>query len=806
MHKNFDQRTAPARHGLRVALLAGTTSALALGGTAMAQERQAAAANDGAQVQEIVVTATRRAEVLSRVPMSVAAYNQESLDKRGIRQIDDVMRFTPGVNISRFASTGATLSIRGISSGTGAGTTGIYVDDTPIQIRSLGSQPRDAIPNLFDIERVEVLRGPQGTLFGAGSQGGAVRFLTPRPSLTGLDVYARSELAFTESGAPSAEAGVAIGAPIVEDRLGFRVSAYYRRDGGFIDRGPYLANSVTPADPYLGRGRVQQIQRKNANDFDTYAFRAALTARLGDNITVTPSIYYNRSVAHDISTAWWILSDPGDQKFVTGNNRPETNKDRFYLPALNVEWDLGFATLTSNTSKLVRNDDGVYDYTTYILQNFPENPTPSNPFGIFNKYYGFADHDPYNLSGNNQNNFNQEIRLASNNPDARITWVVGAYYANARQSSYQSAKDDYFAEYFGISAGPMPMVVYDEELVAHDKQRAIFGEITWEVLDGLKVTGGLRYAKTSFDFKGTVAGLVAGPTGFIENEGSQSEKPLTPKLSVQYQWDENNLAYFTAAKGYRIGGSNRAIPPTPACVAALTSIGYDEPPTAYDSDNVWSYEVGSKNTFMGGRARVAAAAYMINWTDIIRNVPSLGVGCAYELIANLGEATSRGFELESTFVVSDNLTVGLAAGYNNIEYDDSIRLLGAPEDLVREGHTLGGSPWTVSTNVSYDFDAMGLPAYLRGDYTFRSVNKGLTPQRDPTFPRAYDPTAVLAPAFHDVRLRAGVRLENGADVSVFVNNLLNRTNVGFGGGRFGPVDEFIAPRPRTMGVTATYRY
>ncbi|WP_395670583.1 TonB-dependent receptor [Phenylobacterium sp.] len=806
MNGILNHRPSTDRRRLKAALLAGSAIAFALGEAAVAQERQAAAANDSAQVQEIVVTATRRAEVLSRVPMSVAAYNQESLDKRGIRQIDDVMRFTPGVNISRFASTGATLSIRGIASSTGAGTTGIYVDDTPIQIRSLGSQPRDAIPNLFDVERVEVLRGPQGTLFGAGAQGGALRFITPRPSLDGVEVYARGELAFTDNGAPSHEAGVAIGAPIVEDQLGFRISAYYRRDGGFIDRGPYLAGSVSPQDPYVGRGQVQQIQRKNANDFDTYAFRAAITARLGDAVTVTPSLYYNRSVAHDISSAWYILSDPGNQKFVTGNNRPETNKDRFYLPALNIEWDLGFATLTSNTSKFIRNDDGVYDYTTYILQNFPENPNPSNPFGVFDKYYALSDHDPHNFSGNNQNNFNQEIRLASNNPDSRLTWVVGAYYANARQSSYQSARDTYFPEYFGISNGPLDMVVYDEELIAHDKQRAIFGEITWEVIDGLKITGGLRYAKSSFDFRGTVAGLVAGPTGFIENEGSQSEKPLTPKFSVQYQLDENNLAYFTAAKGYRIGGSNRAIPESPACVAALASIGYDEAPTAYKSDNVWSYEVGSKNSFMDGRARVAAAAYMIKWTDIIRNVPSLGVGCAYELIANLGEATSKGFELESTLVVTDGLTVGLAAGYNNIEYDETIRLLGAPEDLVREGHTLGGSPWTVSANVSYDFDARGIPAYFRGDYTYRSVNKALTPQRDPTFSRLYDPTVVLGPSFHDVRLRAGVRLDNGADVSVFVNNLLNRTRVGFGGSRLGPLDEFIAPRPRTMGVTATYRY
>src|SRR5579871_3411429 len=160
-------------------------------------------------LQEVVVTATRREESASRVPISITALTQENLDVRGIRDIRDIARFTPGVNVDN-SGTG-NISIRGIASSGGAGTTGIYIDDTPIQIHTLAFNPDDALPKSFDIERVEVLRGPQGTLFGAGSEGGTVRYITTQPSLTKPSVYGRSELSFTQGGSPSYEAGVAAG-------------------------------------------------------------------------------------------------------------------------------------------------------------------------------------------------------------------------------------------------------------------------------------------------------------------------------------------------------------------------------------------------------------------------------------------------------------------------------------------------------------------------------------------------------------------------------------------------------------------
>src|SRR5437016_5507663 len=171
-------------------------------------QAQAQAPETAGPLQEVVVTATRREESLSKVPLSVTALTQQSLDERGVKDFSEVARYTPGVNFDNSGTNN--ISIRGISGSGGAGTTGIYLDDTPIQMRALAFNPDEALPKSFDIERVEVLRGPQGTLFGAGSEGGTVRYITVQPSLTKTSIYGRSEFSSTQYGDPSYEAGAAI--------------------------------------------------------------------------------------------------------------------------------------------------------------------------------------------------------------------------------------------------------------------------------------------------------------------------------------------------------------------------------------------------------------------------------------------------------------------------------------------------------------------------------------------------------------------------------------------------------------------
>src|SRR6266404_2375223 len=262
-------------------------------------------------LEEIVVTATRREERLQDIPVSVMAFSQEKLDSQGLHNIDDLVRLSPGVNFQRNGMSSAgnyndensDINIRGVDSAAGTSTTGIYIDDTPVQSRHLGFGAVNIFPALFDLERVEVLRGPQGTLFGAGAEGGAVRFITPQPSLTINSGYARAEVGATRGGDPSYEAGGAVGGPIVNDLLGFRVSASFRRDGGWVDRVNYAppVNGLAPPT-------YTNTTATAANWQQTVTFRGALKWKLSDTFSLTPSIYYQRLQVNDTAAYWQDLS------------------------------------------------------------------------------------------------------------------------------------------------------------------------------------------------------------------------------------------------------------------------------------------------------------------------------------------------------------------------------------------------------------------------------------------------------------------------------------------------------------------
>src|ERR1700674_3220945 len=250
----------------RVGAICGMVAALCT--TAASAADTSADADASGPLQEITVTATRHEESLSKVPISVTALTQDAMDLRGIKDFQDIVRFTPGVVVDNSGTNN--IAIRGIASTGGAGPTGIYLDDSPIQIRGTAFNPDDALPKTFDIDRVEVLRGPQGTLFGAGSEGGTVRYITTQPSLTTNSFYSREEVSTTQGGAISYEGGIAAGGPLIDNTLGARLSVWYRRDGGYID----LINPVSLA-----------TTEKNANFEETVLYRLAFVYAPSDQWT-----------------------------------------------------------------------------------------------------------------------------------------------------------------------------------------------------------------------------------------------------------------------------------------------------------------------------------------------------------------------------------------------------------------------------------------------------------------------------------------------------------------------------------------
>jgi len=748
-------------------------------------------------VAEIVVTATRREASIDRIPVSISAYSQDSMDQQGIKSIDDVAKFTPGLN---FAPQGdgltSSIAIRGVSSGVGASTTGVYIDDTPIQIRSgTGVVTENAYPQVFDLQRVEVLRGPQGTLFGTGSMGGTIRFITPEPDLDKYSAYSRAEFSSTKSGDPSYEVGAAAGGPLVDGKLGFRASAFYSDLGGYVDRRPF--------DGSQGKD--------NINYERTTALRAALKYAPNDSLTITPSISYQRRRKED-SYFWLNLSDPDSSRLIAGYTQPQPSDDEFTLSAVNLQWQFDQVDLISNSSYFHRVLDRSSDYSNFTWVALVGDPTPTAPL---------ADYRTNSLAHVAQNTFTQEIRLQSTDTASAWQWVVGAMFQSSALYTNQYVVDPMLPQLTEAVYGAPIQDIFGVGLMdgrysatidqwAKDKQSALFGQVDYSFTDHLKATVGVRVARVTLDFSRMFGGplLCKECTGEPESTGGKTpaKTPVTPRFGLSYETDDHSLYYVNAAKGFRVGGVNNPSVATsrPGCPGGLQA------PETYAPDNLWSYEIGAKNQFADGRVRTQASVYYIDWQDIQQSVSASGCfTSSYK--DNLGAATIKGFDLSLELRPTDSLLLALAGGYTHARY--SANALGSPAAgtgirpiIAADGDSLGVAPWNATLSGEYQFAAWSHDGYFRVDYTYTAVDDGMTPRQNPINGN-YDPDDRADPAIRLLGARLGMRI-GAFDVSIFGRNLLNdQPALGRNHDDIGdPLFYAITLRPRTIGVTGTYRY
>jgi iron complex outermembrane receptor protein len=772
-----------ANHRLTSRILLASATAICWAASLSAQATTSSTSPSNQTYGDIVVTATRQERVISKVPISITAFSKAQMDAQGVRSIADIARLTPGVTFnvsSGFTGSQTNISIRGIQSTVGAATTGIYIDDTPIQIRSVGNSATNTYPLVFDLDRVEVLRGPQGTLFGAGAEGGTVRFVTPGPNYTRVEGYGRTELSFTQSGDPSYEAGLAVNIPLVEDRLALRASAWYRRDGGYIDRVDY--STQRPVD-------------NNSNWSNSDAFKVDLGWKATDDITITPSVYYQRTYNNDSGAYWLNLSNPSEEKFRTGYVLQQPVRDRFLLPSLKVAVDLGSVQLISNSSYFDRKFTGNYDYTNAEAVQWAGSPYPSIP----------GQNAP-TLMLNNQRNFSQEVRLQSSDPDSRFNWVIGGFYSRDRQIATQVVNDAYLDQLIAdaipgqnvesLFGSPLlnGSITFESRTLTHDEQLAGFGQADFRVTRKLKLTAGVRVARTKFNFVQDANGPIAG--GPTTVSGGQSETPVTPKFGIDYQANPNLMFYASATKGYRVGGTQ--LPPRSLCGPDLAVLGFQNVSPTYNSDSVWTYEGGVKGKTPGGVFRFEADGYHTDWKNIQQSVylPS----CGSTFIGNLGSATINGFEAAFQLVPAAHLQLGLSLGYVNAKFAKTLAV--GSTFLARKGDDLPVTPWTVTLSSNYEFTLLDHNAYMRADYQYLSGQ----PSMDPLI-FGYDPTIPPRRASSLLALRTGAKISSW-DVSVFVNNLLddhpslNRTR----DTTFSPLYYDITYRPRTVGLTALTRF
>ncbi len=816
------------RNAVRAVLLGAAAAAITLPGLAFAQAAQSGQAqadqSQAGPLQEIIVTATRHAESLSKVPISITALTQAALDLRGIKDFTDVAKFTPGVSIDNSGTNN--ISIRGIASTGGAGTTGIYLDDTPIQMRALAFNPDEALPKSFDVQRIEVLRGPQGTLFGAGSEGGTVRYITTQPSLTKSSIYSRDEISYTQGGDPSYEAGVAAGMPVIDGTLGVRATVWYRRDGGYINRiDPVTLNTV----------------QNNSNYDETMLLRLAAVWAMSDRWTMTPSFYYQDRYRNDVESYWPLYSNANQDRYLSANPTQRSAPDRFYLPALKIQGDFGSFRLISDTSYYHRKDKTGYDGTLYNLgfyQTFFGGSSPLLDGAGLHLPAGATDYRSPASVDNGQQNFVQEIRLQSADSNSALVWTTGLFYSSNRQSYLEQIHDPLLNEltqaYVGADYGSIfyytdvnnnnVPVLYDPrfpndsyflQTFAKDEQLAWYGEASYSFTDQWKLTVGARYSKMKYSFNT----LTGGPQLFLPPQtgsGDKKENAFTPKVSFAYQHDPHNLYYFTYAKGFRPGGANNPVPYA-ACSTDFTNFGITAAPATFSSDSVNSYEFGAKNNFHN-RVKIASSIYYIKWNNIQQTViPPI---CQISFIANLGTAVAKGADFQADIAVTDNFTAELSAGYTDARYTQN-SLFGTgtgATQIVTSGDAITGqsgqpsAPVTASIGLEYKFNFLNHDSFVRADDEYQGRARWLSPQQDPTS-QQYDSANYVLSSTNFISMRGGMTF-GGWQIAAFVDNLAdNRTITNYnwtidGSATFpgsSRLQQQFTYRPRTVGLTFTYR-
>ena len=788
------QRSAPDSFRLAGATVGSSQGAPAV----VASDSKLANTQDesGASLAEIIVTSQKRAQDILSVPISITAITGDSLEQQNIKDINDLARIAPGVSLipaaqatgsgrGIFPATGdRTVVIRGIASLAGSPTTGVYLDDTPIVGREVGT----IFPAVFDLERVEVLRGPQGTLFGAGSEGGTVRYITPAPSLVDHSAYAHAESAFTAGGAPSFEVGAAGGGPLINDRVGVRASLWSRYDGGYVDRYNFFTNDLVARD---------------TNSRTSYVGHLSLLTKLTDQLSVTASIFAQEIDRAD-SDLWWTTKGVDQSYYAI----PQPTKDHFYLPSLSVDYDLGLFSIKSITSYLSRSASGSNQFFHSYLQAlyYPQVPN----------YY--ADE----LVQRHQDNFTQELRFTSNG-DGRLNWVAGIYYASNREESYFTQREPLanavelavtgktITQLLGSAPiGPNQDIIGIDNRVAREEELAEFVDATFKVTQKFKISAGVRASHTEFGFSELGLGPIqVGASGHpVSSSGGTSEHPIAPKVGISYDLETGGTVYATYAKGFRIGGTNNAL--STLCTAQLQSLGITGRTPSYDSDSVKSYEVGAKARLLDNSVLVSGSAFWIDWSNIQANIPLNS--CASSFTSNLGAAVSKGFDVQGLYAPITGLELSASMAMTSAAYTKTLL---APNStttvLALDGQSLPFTPkWQGALGISYSQDiGNDMSAYTRVDWTYT----GSYYRTPPLGVTGYLASIRNGQSINQTQLRAGLRAVGGTwDISLFAKNLTNNhtpvvADVGTVPNTYG----FTAVRvstlqPRTIGAAVTYRF
>ncbi|MGX4675859.1 TonB-dependent receptor [SAR92 clade bacterium H246] len=772
-------------------LLASMVGLFAAGGVATATAQDAVGESARAQgvLDEIIVTSTRRAESLNDAALSVAAISGEDITRRNILEMNDYLRTVPGVTFLGQGVGRNTVVVRGLvvdtefPGGSGGNTVGIYLGEVPLT--GLSALDGSADIRMIDLERVEVLRGPQGTLFGSGSLAGAVRNLPKAPNLQELGGYVKGSYSNTvNSGSENTKFEGVINIPLVEDILAVRALAYRHEDSGYVENiagtqlatnGPVSPN-FSPADAVDTFGGADLY--KNKSDIGNTTFtggRVSVKWQPVDEFSST-LLYVTQDVEQD---GWpYVQINTGGYTQVAlsyGDALPgqgEGLDDDIDIVNLELDYDLGWASLMSSSS-WVEEEGGWSNEVSSFFAGIP----------VARPHVSSSDA------------FVQELRIVSQ-LEGPLQFILGAYYEDVELSSsnpFFALTDITLNDIFAAPLGADTYQIHSEFSDRETEQKAVYGELSYDFTEELEMTVGFR----RFDYERTRHSFSEGALGDRDSTEKFSEKDTNLKANVSYQPSDNTLIYAQWAEGFRLGDNTF---PVIESLCDVNDDGILDGTTtplsdSFDSDTVENFELGTKLSLMDRRIQVNASAYQVDWKDIPLQVfggklPSQPEQiCQQTITANAGEARTRGFELESTFQLSESVRLSLGGAYTDAELTKV-----DPGVPFEKGDRLPSSPdYSFNFAIDYEFYAMDKPSYIRADYSY--VGK---------FYNKVGEEGVEAGGYGQANLSAGVTL-NDVDVEFFVNNLTDDDAITLASAIW-PDTRAWRLRPRTAGFNVSYNF
>ena len=761
-----DSSIATARRTLM--LMGSAVSAMAMSATAHAQQNAApadpVASTDPIagpdQPGDIVVTALRRSTTVQTTPLAITAVTGDQLAAKGITDAYALAQTSPGLVVREGSLSGARLTIRNIRAA-GEPTVGLYFDETPVPgSAGVNGDAGGTTPalRLFDVDRVEVLRGPQGTLYGSSSMAGAVRLIFAKPDLARLGASFAGQMSSVEGGELGFQNQAMLNLPVIDDVLGIRAVGFYQLRPGYVDN--------------------VRLGQQDVNTQTTSGGRLMVRLRPASGLTIDGLAYLQNG---DGALNDYKLSlGAYDQAY----EAQQPLRDRFQLYSGTVTWDVGPVTVVGTGAHVYRNFNYSYDFSDFFRTFGANFPVGSALNTAFNAQAPSVANSPQVTRTDSA-----ELRV-SGNGSGPLQYTIGVFYSN-RDGAFSS--NIVRASALNGEVLPIgPTTLLGQRVITDQlRQKAGYAELTYAITDALSLTGGIRY----YDYDRRVTGVVTVPNALVgftaapATDQSSSERGWLYKANASYKLSRDVMVYATASSGQRPGGINQNI----ALPAGLQQ---------YRSDHLWNYEVGVKSQLFDRALTINADVFQIDWDDIQTTGTLPNTNFAF--IANAGRARARGVELETAVTPYRGLQVQLSGSYiDAVLRDDQTNQSLLASGL--KGDDIPSVPKvTVQGGVHYGWAVGdGLRASLRGDANYNS-STWTEFRHTSAFQRRL-------PAYTVVSLRAGIgAADENWSASLFVNNLLDdRSEVSkLSGNVYGSLNNVraISNVPRTIGIDLTKRF